>query len=66
MTRIEAIEALRKGKKISHSYFSLDEYVERLADGNYRFEDGVICSPTLFWHDRSDHIWDNDWYLFEL
>jgi len=42
MTKEEAIQALNEGKKVTHRYFSDDEWVEKLADGRYRFEDGCF------------------------
>jgi hypothetical protein len=64
MTKQMAIEALKQGAKIQHRYFSDNEWVTINEDGKYIFEDGVICSPTLFWYDRDSIYWETDWNIF--
>lgn len=61
----EALEAMKLGHKVSHRYFSVDEWMELLPDGNFRFEDGVVCNPSLFWFDRSTDDWKIDWEIYE-
>jgi hypothetical protein len=63
MTKFEAIEAMKAGHKVRHRYFSPDEWVT-IKDHDYLFEDGVICSPTLFWMDRQGEMWNNDWEIY--
>lgn len=40
MTRAEAIQSMREGKKVSHRYFSPNEYLF-IKDDNVSSEDGV-------------------------
>ena len=41
MTRYGAAQALKEGKKLTHNYFSPDEWVMGLEYGYYIMEDGV-------------------------
>ena len=63
MTKAEAIQAMREGKKVSHKYFSRDEWVT-MENGAIVLEDGVRCSEAMFWLWRSDYWWDTDWKLY--
>lgn len=65
MTRSSAIVAMIRGKKVRHRFFSSDEWVKMNPDGNYEFEDGVVCSPELFWKDRSGELWYDDWVIVD-
>ena len=64
MSKQEAIEAMVRGQKVRHRYFSDNEWVT-MQDGRLLFEDGVRCSVTMFWSDRKDVQWETDWELFE-
>jgi hypothetical protein len=64
MTKSEAIEAMRAGKKVRHRYFSDNEWVT-MEHGWFRFEDGVTVKPSMFWNDRSGSEWETDWSIFE-
>ena len=63
MTRQEAIEEMRKGKKITHEYFSNGEFI--YMDGGRLFNESDLCLPfTKFWETRSD--WpDEGWSVVE-
>ena len=63
MTRQEAIKAMREGKKVTHRWFSPEEWATQ-EHGLIVLEDGVKCSPSLFWLDRRTSDWDNDWELW--
>lgn len=63
MTKDQAKVALNNGKKIAHLYFSKDEWVKK-ANGEYQFEDGVICEIDEFWEYRSELMWDNGWEIY--
>ena len=62
LTKIEAIKAMMAGKKVRHKYFSPDEWVT-IEGGHFLFEDGVKCSPTMFWMDRYQPDWQYDWEI---
>jgi len=65
MTKSEAIAALANGKKITHLYFTPDEWVQQTVEGRYRFEDANICSPAEFWAYRKGGAWENGWSIWE-
>lgn len=65
MSRQGAILALANGEKLTHRYFTPDEWVEQTADGRYRFEDGNICSPVEFWGYRKGEAWESGWSIWE-
>lgn len=62
MNKKEAIKALREGKKLTHLYFAPEEWI--IEDGlYYRFEDGYLCEPIMFWNDRKSEYWNADWRI---
>jgi len=63
MTRFEAAQALKEGKKVTHRYFSPDEWVK--GDGDkYLFENEGRCTPAEFWKYRQITGFDNGWEIF--
>lgn len=73
MNRQEAINALREGKKITHTYFDKHEYffmecinpIRNPFKVQYVFEDGVTQSEKEFWDLRKDSFWDDGWEIFD-
>lgn len=65
MTKNEAIKAMSEGKKVRHKYFSKDEWITQCSNGLFMFEDGVKVSEELFWFDRSEPYWDDNWEIVE-
>jgi hypothetical protein len=65
MDKYEAIEAMKAGLKVRHRYFDPKEWVAIAPDGNYIFEDGVTCKPSIFWFDRSQDYWNTDWEIYK-
>ncbi len=65
LTKTEAIQAMKEGKKVRHQYFAANEYVEIITGNKYRFEDGHTCSPHDFWKTRSDNGWNENWSIFK-
>jgi hypothetical protein len=64
MTRTEAIQAMGEGRKITHRYFSDNEYV--YLDGKYYItEDGCKHDPDVFWSLRSSESWDDGYSIVE-
>ena len=61
MNREEAKQALIDGERLTHTYFSDDEWVESGAMGRYVFEDGCLCSYQEFWAYRKDKSFDEGW-----
>lgn len=64
MTKHEAIIAMMEGKKVRHRFFSSDEWMTKTEDGMYLFEDGVKCTPSMFWMDRIGKEWNSGWEIF--
>lgn len=64
MNKQEAIQAMLEGKKVTHLYFSNDEWVT-MENGQILLEDGVRCSPNEFWRWRTDAMWETDWSIYE-
>jgi hypothetical protein len=65
MTKQEAIEAMQRGEKVTHRYFSDGESMTMIGPATLQFEDGVKCSFGLFWYDRPGKEWNNDWELIK-
>ena len=65
MNKQEAIEQMKKGIKITHEWFSKDEWVTMNSRGEIVLEDGFICSPNEFWQWRTSGTWNNGYSLFE-
>lgn len=69
MTKLEALEAMKEGKKVSHIYFTSDEYLYIDKEGIMRDESG--CNWSHYsndynpWNDRSGGNWEKDWYIYE-
>jgi len=62
MTKQEAIQAMRDGKKVRHIYFTDDEWIKLTPTGLYEFKDGVVFPNLLFGEDR-DEQWNEGWEL---
>lgn len=65
MTKEEAIQAMKEGKKVTHPYFSKDEWLTM--DGNKIYlEDGCSCWSYDFWVNRKGFGWDNGYSLYPV
>lgn len=63
LSKEEAIEAMRQGKKVTHRYFDSTEWAT-LVGNRIVFEDGVEMWLGDFLADRQKKEWDTDWFLF--
>lgn len=55
---------LAVGAKLTHRYFSSNEWV--MLEGNkFIFEDGVKISQADFWDNRNGSGWETDWSVFK-
>ena len=63
MTKEEAIKAMQDGEKVTHRYFSSNEWMS-MHDGLIVLEDGAMCAPYEFWRWRTDPVWNNGYDLF--
>ena len=63
LSKDEAIALMKQGKKVTHRYFSNDEWITML--GNIiRMEMGQECWSSEFWRDRQGEAWETDWSLY--
>lgn len=59
----EAVALMKQGKKLTHRYFSDDEWITMV--GNIiRMELGQECWASEFWRDRQGAAWESDWSLY--
>lgn len=66
MNKLEAAQALREGKRLTHPLFTPEEWVELLNRREYVYEDGVTHKITEFWDLRSGTPeWDENWRVFD-
>jgi len=64
MSKDEAIQAMRDGQKVTHRWFSPDEWVKRSDCLRYEFEDGCLCTHSEFWQWRDGESWLDGWSIF--
>lgn len=70
MTKTDAITEMLKGNKVTHRYFTPEEWVtidgkmENTNQYKYLLEDGVKCSEMEFWKYRFGAEWQDGWELF--
>lgn len=65
MTKQEAIEAMKQGNKLTHTYFTDEEWVKSDQRGIvYILEDGVECSSYEFWRCRTDESYNEGLEIF--
>lgn len=65
MTKKEAIEAMKQGKRVTHICFTPNEYIIENSYKNFEFEDGCICSNDMFWMYRKEDIWLTGWSIWK-
>lgn len=64
LTKPQAIDAMKAGKKVRHRHFGPDEWVSSNPQGTlYTFEDGVTCHHSEFWRWRTDPAFEKDWMI---
>lgn len=64
MTFAEALEVMGEGKKVTHPYFSKEEWMT-FEDGKIVFEDGVRCLITEFLRWRQGEEWKHDYKIYK-
>lgn len=57
MSRQEAIEAMKRGEKVTHRFFEPHEWITIEGHG-IRFTQG-------FWPDRTGNEWETDWEIYK-
>lgn len=63
MSREEAKEAMKSGLKVTHIYFTPEEWAT-MENGLIVLEDGVRCSPSEFWRYRNESYFDYGWSIY--
>jgi hypothetical protein len=63
MNKEEALKEMESGKKVTHRYFSSEEYMT-MEKGRIVFEDGARCSVQAFFHYRDQEAWNDGYALF--
>lgn len=63
MTKLEAINAMKDGHKVTHRYFTPDEFI--FMKGNrIHTEDGANVFEDEFWKYRQNEAFLFDWEIF--
>ncbi len=65
MSKEDAIELMKQGVKMTHTYFTPEEWVYISKGGEYVLEDGVECSHHEFWQWRQAEFWQDGWERWE-
>ena len=58
------LEEMAKGNKVTHMYFDPKEWMKKTGQ-LYEFEDGCCCEPSMFWYDRDEISWEDDWRIYD-
>jgi hypothetical protein len=64
LTREEAVEALLSGKKLTHNYFTNNEWVMMMGDFML-FENNQTQSVDSFWNIRKNDWWNSGWNIVD-
>jgi hypothetical protein len=64
LSKMEAIKLIKQGYKISHKYFSKDEYLYTDPYGSIKDSYGNFIADN-FWDLRDDLDWDHGYFIYE-
>ncbi len=64
MNKQDAIKAMSNGSKLTHAFFSSDEWVKERSFLTLKFEDGCVCDKNTFWIYRTDQNWNEGWSIY--
>ena len=64
MTKQDALKALEDGLKITHRYFSNDEYIKKEDNDFYKDEQNCYLPINEFWNMRQGKNWDDGYSIF--
>ena len=65
MTKKEAIYLMKQGVKITHKYFSKDEWMTMDKFDNIILEDGVIIGSYDFWSYTREDYWNDGYKIYK-
>lgn len=63
MSKEEAIQAMKEGKKVTHRFFASGEWMT-IKNEVLLLEDGVLISLEDFFNIRNDSLWENGYELY--
>lgn len=63
MTKQEAIGHMKEGRKVTHRFFTNDEWM-KMEGNKIVLEDGVTCDPEEFWRWRMHEAWNDGYSLY--
>lgn len=64
MTKQEAIEAMKSGAKVTHRFFTPEEFIIMEDDFTIGTEEGYAFSTAEFWRYRKKAEWQKDWSIW--
>lgn len=64
MTKNQAIAAMLSGSKVTHSYFSSDEWITMEGNLTIITEEGYSISVDEFWKYRQGEAWESGWSIW--
>lgn len=64
LTKVQAIEAMKQGKKLKHRFFTEGEYIT-MDNNKINTEDGYLCTAQEFWAVRFSEAWHTGWYIID-
>jgi hypothetical protein len=64
MNKEQAIEAMQEGKKVTHEYFTSNEFMT-MKGNKIVFEDGYAVRPLEFWSTRTAKNWDDGYSIWD-
>ena len=63
MTKEEAKQALNNGHKITHIWFTSNEYIYK-KDGKLLDEQEIELNEGMFWHFRKSESWNENYSIY--
>lgn len=65
MNKYEAKQALNDGLRITHRFFTPEEYLHRSpSNGQLLDEKELHLNETMFWYGRSGGQWEEGWEIY--
>ncbi len=65
MTQDEALTAIQHGEKVTHKYFTPNEYITKGTQGGIMFEDGIQTTWFEFFRLRKEDYWKDGWSIWQ-
>jgi hypothetical protein len=64
MKKLEAIEAMKSGKKVTHRYFTDGEWITMEGNLTVITEEGYAMSSVEFWKYRQGEAFETGWSIW--